>query len=132
MSHPEDLKHEIAIIWLEDITHLAYVRVRLDRWCSARQRRPWFRSDENGRLVGYAVLSPDAPNTGQPRMFARRLFWLRDDDRTRYRNYPAYGSVVPSSLQPGLPGRLARRRRPAAVGCVAAEATQGDCGGRKP
>ncbi|WP_310727878.1 DUF6009 family protein [Streptomyces sp. N2A] len=75
---PEDLTHETDLVWLEDTTHLDYVRQSLDRVSSRRRQPPYHR---DGRLVGYAVLGPTAKASRASGTFLRRVFWLAPHDR---------------------------------------------------
>lgn len=72
------LSSEQSIIWEEDIDRLDYVR-EIELPAATRQRPVPWRGE--GRRVGYAVLRPDARNSGSPGTFNRRVFFLKDYDR---------------------------------------------------
>ncbi|MFF4749179.1 DUF6009 family protein [Streptomyces sp. NPDC002514] len=74
----EEIAHEIDIVWLEDITPLDYVRQSLDR-LPTRRGKPAYHRD--GRMVGYALLGPDARPSRSSGTFRRRVFWLLPHDR---------------------------------------------------
>lgn len=79
MSYPDQLVHEVRIVWLEDVSQCDYVR----EWPLPLRRRtgpPSWRGIE-GRLVGYAELSPAAPRSQGG--FLRRCFFLKEHDRDR-------------------------------------------------
>jgi len=108
--HPDQLRDERLIIWVEDIMHAPYVRELL---ASTVASRTWWPSqgDHPGEVVGFAALGADAQPAGPPRHFARRIFWLDDEDRRAHRsrrlvpgNIPA-DAVHPCSVLPRLPGR---------------------------
>ncbi|GAA2116437.1 DUF6009 family protein [Kitasatospora saccharophila] len=115
LIEPAELADESELVWLEDITALDYVRQSLDR-LPDRHDRP--RHQRAGRLVGYAVLHPDAPASPASGTFRRRVFWLLPHDRdTRPEGPYAYGapseSVDPRTVGPGWRGSQTPR-------CVAA------------
>ncbi|MFE9611788.1 DUF6009 family protein [Streptomyces sp. NPDC006012] len=74
----EEIAHEIDIVWLEDIAPLDYVRQSLDR-LPTRRGKPAYHRD--GRMVGYALLGPDARPSRSSGTFRRRVFWLLPHDR---------------------------------------------------
>ncbi|MFB6568951.1 DUF6009 family protein [Streptomyces noursei] len=78
-------------MWLEDITHLDYVRQSLDRVSSRRQ--PLYHRD--GRLVGYATLGTTAKASRASGTFLRRVFWLAPHDRDQQPN-GLYATAAPS------------------------------------
>lgn len=108
---PAQLKHENLIIWIEDVTEMPYVRELLLTGLPSRARRPPQWSCPH-RLVGYATLSADAPNSGYPMSFTRRLFWLNKSDLERHRldvrHWPhvPVEAVDPKTVRPGVPGRM--------------------------
>lgn len=101
--------HEISIIWTEDISNIDYVReIEVD---AGTRQRP-VRWTGEGRRVGYAVLSKDAP--GRFSMFRRRLFCLKDYDRDRdpegtYKHGAPCEAVDPRTVAPNKPGELTER-----------------------
>ncbi|MGW5609472.1 DUF6009 family protein [Streptomyces sp. NPDC003753] len=74
----DEISHETDIVWLEDIEHLDYVRQSLDRLPTRRGKPPYHRP---GRMVGYALLSPQAKASRSSGTFRRRVFWLLPHDR---------------------------------------------------
>ncbi len=96
---------EEAIVWEEDIARLDYVREFRATAYSRRRPGPW---RGEGRRVGYSVLRADAPNTGQPGTFKRRVFFLKDHDRDSEPDgvYRSPGepceAVDPRLISPGL------------------------------
>ena len=105
------LAGEERIVWLADIAGLDYVRQAL---CLTHRRRGQPAGWRSGRLVGYAELRRDAPNTGADYVFARRVFYLMAGDRDgepagTYRNNAPMEAVDPRTVQPGVPGELTAR-----------------------
>ncbi|WP_030594754.1 DUF6009 family protein [Streptomyces anulatus] len=74
----DELKHESRLVWLEDVQELDYVRQSLDR-LPTRGGKPAYHRD--GRMVGYAVLGPQARASRASDTFRRRVFWLLPHDR---------------------------------------------------
>ncbi|WP_411575154.1 DUF6009 family protein [Streptomyces fradiae] len=74
----DELKHESRLVWLEDVHELDYVRQSLDR-LPTRRGKPAYHRD--GRMVGYAVLGPEARPSRASGTFRRRVFWLLPHDR---------------------------------------------------
>lgn len=74
----DEIRHEIALVWLEDISRLDYVRQSLDR-LPTRRGKPTYHRD--GRMVGYAQLGPGAKPSRSSGTFRRRVFWLLPHDR---------------------------------------------------
>lgn len=107
-----ELRHEDGIVWLEDIERFDYVREHVVTSAATRRRPiPW---DGPGRRVGYSVLAAKAPNNGQPGMFTRRIFWVKDYDRSEdpggiYKTGTPSEGVDPRTVQPGVPGQLTDR-----------------------
>lgn len=109
---PEEIEHEDKIVWTEDVSSYDYVRETLVR--SARNRRRPI-SPPAGRRVGYTVLTEDAPsNPNAPGTFSRRVFWVKDHDRSEQPK-GVYGEVAPSeavdprTVAPRTPGELTER-----------------------
>ena len=96
------LSEEVAMVWDTDVYDLDYVREsRRTAWT----RRGPIRWD--GR-VGYSILGPDAPTAGFPRMFHRRVFWLKPHDRGAssdgaYEAGAPVEAVDPRTVAPGMP-----------------------------
>ncbi|MFC8278249.1 DUF6009 family protein [Streptomyces sp. NPDC057271] len=74
----DELKHECRLVWLENVQELDYVRQSLDR-LPTRRGKPAYHRD--GRMVGYAVLGPEARPSRASGTFRRRVFWLLPHDR---------------------------------------------------
>ncbi|GAA2606736.1 MULTISPECIES: DUF6009 family protein [Streptomyces] len=74
----DEISHETELVWLEDIAPLDYVRQSLDRLAS-RGGKPAYHRD--GRMIGYARLSPRAKASRSSGTFRRRVFWLLPHDR---------------------------------------------------
>ncbi|MFF1340765.1 DUF6009 family protein [Streptomyces sp. NPDC058290] len=109
---PEDIKHEDEIVWTEDVSSFDYVRETLVDDARTR-RRPV--SWQVGRRVGYALLREDAPsNSDAPGTFSRRLFWVKEHDRSEqpagtYSSGAPSEAVDPRTVAPGTPGELTER-----------------------
>ncbi|MGW8355544.1 DUF6009 family protein [Streptomyces wedmorensis] len=106
-----DLKHESALVWLEDISDLDYVRQSLDR-LPTRGGKPTYHRD--GRMIGYAVLASTAKASRASGTFRRRVFWLLPHDRDTtpdglYASSAPAEAVDPSTLQPTAKGRKTER-----------------------
>lgn len=107
----DELKDEIELVWLEDISGLDYVRQSLDR-LSARRGKPAYHRD--GRLVGYAVLGAKAKPSRSSGTFRRRVFWLLPHDRDTapaglYATGAPAEAVDPRTLTPRSKGRKTER-----------------------
>jgi hypothetical protein len=100
------LSREAAIVWLEDIAELPFVRQLLARQCKSRRGKLDLPGDEH--LIGYAKLIKGTradPETGK---YARRVFYLRPDDRSAIRDghVPADKHVVdPATILPTKAGK---------------------------
>ncbi|MFF2128359.1 DUF6009 family protein [Streptomyces olivochromogenes] len=99
----DEISHETDLIWLEDTTHLDYVRQSLDR-LPTRKGRPAYHRD--GRMVGYALLGPDAKASRSSGTFRRRVFWLLPHDRD---SEPEGLYVTGAPAEAVDPGTLAAR-----------------------
>ncbi|MER7960248.1 DUF6009 family protein [Streptomyces sp. NPDC096030] len=107
----DDLKHEAALIWLEDRSRLDYVRQSLDRLSTRAGKPPYHR---DGRMVGYATLSTDAKPSRASGTFRRRVFWLLPHDRDTepdglYAGSAPAEAVDPETLEPRAKGRKTER-----------------------
>lgn len=114
-EEPDPLQHEIEIVWLEDIDRFDYVRETEETSAHFRQR-PNADWSEPGRMVGYSVLAPNAPNNGRPARFTRRRFWVKDYDRSEdpnggYSTGCPVEAVDPRTVAPGVRGRITERAR---------------------
>ncbi|MDQ0808402.1 hypothetical protein QFZ63_000116 [Streptomyces sp. B3I7] len=106
MLQDSQLTDEVEVVWLEDPSHLDYVRQALDK---VSQRRGKPRYSRDGRLVGYTNLCSDAERDTDSGLFARRAFFLlphdRDSDPTGDYQVGAPGEAVdPSTIEPGRTG----------------------------
>ncbi|MFG2526207.1 DUF6009 family protein [Streptomyces sp. NPDC048527] len=64
----DEIRYESDLVWLEDITDLDYVRQSLDR-LPTRRGKPAYHRD--GRMVGYATLTPQAKASRSSGTFRR-------------------------------------------------------------
>ncbi|MEU5901912.1 MULTISPECIES: DUF6009 family protein [Streptomyces] len=107
----DEIQHENDLVWLEDITELDYVRQSLDR-LPTRRGKPAYHRD--GRMVGYAILAPQAKASRSSGTFRRRVFWLLPHDRdTQPEGLYATGApaeaVDPRTLEAGSKGYKTER-----------------------
>ncbi|MFD5111659.1 DUF6009 family protein [Streptomyces sp. NPDC058391] len=106
------LRYETEIVWTENFQRLDYVRETLDTSAGTRFRPlPW---NGPGQRVGYSTLAADAPNNGSPGRFTRRIFWVKDSDRSAqpdgtYRTTAPTEAVDPRTVRPGVMGELTER-----------------------
>ncbi|MGJ5756559.1 hypothetical protein FB563_8305 [Streptomyces puniciscabiei] len=112
----DEIVHEVDFVWLEDISGLDYVRQSLDR-LPTRRGRPAYHRD--GRMIGYAILGPEAKPSRSSGTFRRRVFWLLPHDRdTAPDGLYAIGApaeaVDPRTLAPRAKGRKTERSEGAA------------------
>lgn len=108
----DGLEHEERIVWVRDPREMEYVREKTGTAGTRTQPYPKHRVGA-GELVGYAVLTEDAPNVGRPGTFERRYFTLKDHDRpqsgdTYESGTPAEG-VDPLTIFPGVAGKATLR-----------------------
>ncbi|MFF9042127.1 DUF6009 family protein [Streptomyces sp. NPDC014892] len=107
----DEIAHEADLVWLEDISGLDYVRQSLDR-LPTRRGKPAYHRD--GRMVGYALLGPDAKPSRSSGTFRRRVFWLLPHDRDTdpeglYATGAPAEAVDPRTLAAGSKGRKTER-----------------------
>ncbi|MET9597430.1 DUF6009 family protein [Streptomyces sp. NPDC006459] len=108
----EAIRHEESILWTEDTDSLDYVREYLEVNAGTRRRPvPW---RGPGRRVGYSVLKADAPSLAVPGKFARRVFWVKEYDRSEqptgtYETTAPSEAVDPRTVAPGVWGELTDR-----------------------
>ncbi|WP_330345169.1 DUF6009 family protein [Streptomyces longwoodensis] len=111
-EHLKALEHEEEIVWTEDIEKFDYVRQSVAHSVKTRQRPvPW---SGNGRRVGYAVLRGNAPSGAVPGHFVRRVFWVKEHDRSEqpngmYRRSAPAEAVDPRTVAPGVWGEVTER-----------------------
>ncbi|MER5909699.1 DUF6009 family protein [Streptomyces sp. NPDC001982] len=96
----------------EDIESFDYVRQSVELSVSTRRRPVAWRG--TGRRVGYAVLRADAPSGDVPGKFRRRVFWIKDYDRSEqpngtYSQSAPSEAVDPRTVAPGVWGELTER-----------------------
>jgi hypothetical protein len=109
----DEISHEIALVWLEDVEELDYVRQSLDR-LPTRCGKPAYHRD--GRMVGYAQLGPRAKPSRASGTFRRRVFWLLPHDRDSdpgglYTSGVPAEAVDPRTLAPAVKGRKTGRSK---------------------
>ncbi|MFI6093665.1 DUF6009 family protein [Streptomyces sp. NPDC051218] len=107
----DEIRHESALVWLEDTTDLDYVRQSLDR-LPTRRGKPAYHRD--GRMVGYALLAPQAKASRSSGTFRRRVFWLLPHDRDTepaglYETGAPAEAVDPRTLDAGTKGYKTER-----------------------
>ncbi|MGW0537932.1 DUF6009 family protein [Streptomyces sp. NPDC003032] len=107
----DEIRHESTLVWLEDITDLDYVRQSLDRLPTRRGKPAYHRP---GRMVGYAVLAPQARASRSSGTFRRRVFWLLPHDRDTepeglYETGAPAEAVDPRTLGAGTKGYKTER-----------------------
>ncbi|MFF8617186.1 DUF6009 family protein [Streptomyces sp. NPDC015350] len=116
------LSQEVKIVWIEgkDETEEKYEYVRW-MWEKTRNRTGKPRGAMRaGRIIGYAELEGSAEPTEPSRRYRRRVFYLKDNDRSepggQYQDATPHEAVDPRTVRAGVHGRLtdrARGRRPA-------------------
>ncbi len=109
---PEDLRHEERIVWTEDVDGFDYVRESVTTEAGTRTRPvAWHGS---GRRVGYSVLRSDAPSSSSTGKFTRRIFWVKEHDRSErpdgvYKTTMPSEGVDPRTVAPGVWGEVTER-----------------------
>ncbi|MFE2867253.1 DUF6009 family protein [Embleya sp. NPDC059259] len=109
---PDAVRDEDGIIWTEDIEALDYVREHVDMLTGTPRRPVAWRGP--GRRVGYSVLRADAPRNGAPGRFTRRVFWVKEHDRSEqpdgvYKTGAPSEAVDPRTVAAGVFGSLTDR-----------------------
>lgn len=70
-------EHEVRIEWEQEPEQYDYVRASTQP--AGTRQRPV--QEPVGERIGYGVLDSNAPNSGNPGVFIRRVFWLKEGDR---------------------------------------------------
>ncbi|MFJ8888498.1 DUF6009 family protein [Streptomyces sp. NPDC102402] len=109
----EEIRDEHELVWLENVEELDYVRQSLDR-LPTRRGKPAYHRD--GRMIGYAQLSPQAKASRSSGTFRRRVFWLLPHDRDNdpeglYATGAPAEAVDPRTLMPGAKGSKTQRSK---------------------
>ncbi|MFG2894961.1 DUF6009 family protein [Streptomyces sp. NPDC048248] len=119
LLNESDLRHENAVVWLENPEDLDYVRQALDK---TPRRRGKPRYERDGRMVGYTELDAQAEADPDSGLQLRRVFFLLPHDRDADPNGPyhegAPGEAVdPRTIEPQRVGDKTPRsqRGPAAI-----------------
>ncbi|MFF1359176.1 DUF6009 family protein [Streptomyces sp. NPDC058297] len=107
----DEIRYESDLVWLEDITDLDYVRQSLDR-LPTRRGKPAYHRD--GRMVGYATLTPRPRPPAHQARSAARVFWLLPHDRDTqpeglYETGAPAEAVDPRTLDAGTKGYKTER-----------------------
>ncbi|MEU3343069.1 DUF6009 family protein [Streptomyces sp. NPDC006668] len=107
----DELSYETEFVWLEDVDQLDYVRQSLDRLPTRKGKPPYHR---DGRMVGYAILGPDAKPSRASGTFRRRVFWLLPHDRDSepdglYAKSAPAEAIDPRTLVPRVKGYKTER-----------------------
>ncbi|MFE0810123.1 DUF6009 family protein [Streptomyces sp. NPDC058848] len=107
----DEIAYGADLVWLEDTGGLDYVRQSPDRLLNRRGKPPYHR---DGRMVGHALLGPEAKPLRTSGAFRRRVFWLLPHDRdSDPKGLHATGApaeaVDPRTLAPGGKGRKTER-----------------------
>ncbi|MFE1242101.1 DUF6009 family protein [Streptomyces tendae] len=108
----DEISHEAELVWLEDVDQIDYVRQSLDRLPTRKGKPPPYHRD--GRMVGYAILGPEAKASRASGTFRRRVFWVLPHDRDsepdgRYAKSAPAEAVDPRTLQPRVKGYKTER-----------------------
>ena len=106
------LAFEKSIVWFDDAVDREYVRFALIR--NARSRRGELVIDDGKRhLVGYARLTPDAPFDRGDQGYARRVFYVLNDEAEQLARqdgmvHPIHRCVDPRTVLPTVIGKMPR------------------------
>jgi hypothetical protein len=112
LEDPKALEYEENIVWTEDVEGFDYVRQSVAQ--SAKTRRGPVSWRGSGRRVGCAVLRGDAPSGAVPGHFVRRVFWVKEHDRSEqpkgmYQRSAPSEAVDPRTVAPGVWGEITER-----------------------
>ncbi|WP_331748863.1 MULTISPECIES: DUF6009 family protein [unclassified Streptomyces] len=122
LLNESDLRHESAVVWLENPDDLDYVRQALDK--TARRRgKP--RYERDGRMVGYTELDAHAEADPDSGLQLRRVFFLLPHDRDANPDGPyqqgAPGEAVdPRTIEPKRVGDKTPRSQRGPAAAIAA------------
>ncbi|MFE7113006.1 DUF6009 family protein [Streptomyces sp. NPDC057575] len=125
LLNESDLRHESAVVWLENPDDLDYVRQALDK--TARRRgKP--RYERDGRMVGYTELDAHAEADPDSGLQLRRVFFLLPHDRDASPDGPyhegAPGEAVdPRTIEPKRVGDKTPRSQRGPAAAIAAPST---------
>lgn len=111
--HESSVEHESQIVWLCDPAQYRWVRA-ITSLCDARKRPVKSVGNCGARVIGYAILRPDAPSKYGRGTFERRVFYLSKNDFMPGSAYLKGGApceaVDPLTVAPGTLGRLTKRK----------------------
>lgn len=97
LLNESDLRHESAVVWLENPDDLDYVRQALDK--TARRRgKP--RYERDGRMVGYTELDAHAEADPDSGLQLRRVFFLLPHDRDANPDGPYHEGAPGEAVDP--------------------------------
>ena len=97
LLNESDLRHENAVVWLENPDDLDYVRQALDK--TARRRgKP--RYERDGRMVGYTELDAHAEADPDSGLQLRRVFFLLPHDRDANPDGPYHKGAPGEAVDP--------------------------------
>ncbi|WP_326615476.1 DUF6009 family protein (plasmid) [Streptomyces scopuliridis] len=125
LLNESDLRHENAVVWLENPDDLDYVRQALDK--TARRRgKP--RYERDGRMVGYTELDAHAEADPDSGLQLRRVFFLLPHDRDANPDGPyhegAPGEAVdPRTIEPKRVGDKTPRSQRGSAAAITATST---------
>lgn len=101
-SPKRPLAFEKSVVWLQPIRELDFVRIAWVR--NAQSRRGPLQVRGVGMALGYTKLTTDAPRDPVTKNFARRLFYLTEDDLLLNLNQIPSGVYDPKTILPGVMG----------------------------
>ncbi|MEU6053184.1 DUF6009 family protein [Streptomyces xanthochromogenes] len=121
LLNESDLRHETAVVWLEDPENLDYVRQALDK-LARRRGKP--RYERDGRMVGYTELDPHAEADPDSGLYRRRVFFLLPHDRDTephgvYQTGAPGEAIDPRTLEPQRAGEKTPRSQQGPAAAIA-------------
>ncbi|MFE3687607.1 DUF6009 family protein [Streptomyces sp. NPDC059095] len=121
LLNESDLRHETAVVWLEDPENLDYVRQALDK-LARRRGKP--RYERDGRMVGYTELDPRAEADPDSGLYRRRVFFLLPHDRDTepdgvYQTGAPGEAIDPRTLEPQRAGEKTPRSQKGPAAAIA-------------